>query len=68
LSSASFAQLLAITWQQRYPGIQILLVEGLEASRVTLSKASFRALVVGAAVSGVSTLGRLLYARLTKSS
>ena len=68
LRAASFAQLLSITWQQRYPGIQILVIEGLEASRVTLSKASFRALVAGASVSGVSAVGRLLYARLTKQA
>jgi len=68
LRAASFAQLLSITWQQRYPGIQILAIEGLEASRVTLSKASFRALIAGASVSGISAVGRLLYSRLTKQA
>jgi hypothetical protein len=64
LRAASFAQLLAMTWQQRYSGVQIMAIEGLPFSRITISKASFRALVVGAIVSGASTVGRLVYAQL----
>ena len=58
--ASSFAQLLAMTWQQRYPGVQITFLEGAEWSKITISKSSITALITGGIVSGLTAGARAL--------